>query len=895
MSRRTVYFFGDGRADGNAGMRDILGGKGANLAEMTNLGIPVPAGFTISSEVCIAYSRGNQQYPEGLEDEVRRALSQVEEAMETTFGDPAKPLLLSVRSGARVSMPGMMDTVLNLGLNDETVKGLVSMTSDERFAYDCYRRLVQMYADVVMGVSHDRFELILRHARQRAGVTRDIDLPADVLKELVEQFKALTKEETGRAFPEEPHEQLWGAIGAVFSSWDVPRAVEYRRIHEIPDGWGTAVNVMAMVFGNLGEDSATGVAFTRSPSDGAKAYYGEYLPDAQGEDLVAGIRTPLPMSKAERKQGDPISLEETMPVQYSELTAIFDRLERHYRDVQDVEFTIQEGKLWILQTRSAKRTTQAAVRIAFEMVEEGLIEKKDAVRMIEPSSIDQLLHKRVDPDADYRELAKGLNASPGGAVGEVIFTAEDAVRRARDQVPVILVRMETSADDVAGMRVSQGILTSTGGITSHAAVVARGWGKPCVVGCGAIQVDYEKEQFSAGDEVVRRGDVITIDGHTGKIAKGALPLIDPPISGDFRELMSWADMFRRLKVRTNADTPEDAEAAIGFGAEGIGLCRTEHMFFASDRLPIMREMILAEPEDHDAKEAALERLLPFQRADFTGIFRAMGGRPVTIRLLDAPLHEFLPREPGRIQNLAERMGVPAETVEKRVARLREMNPMLGHRGCRVGITDPGIYRMQARAIVEAACDLVKEGADVSPEIMVPLVGTAAELHILRTLCMDVCEAVTKERGVDVGIHIGTMIEVPRAALTADEIAEIADFFSFGTNDLTQLTYGYSRDDMWSFVKIYQTAGILPQDPFATIDESGVGRLLRMATEKGRAARADLKVGICGEHGGDPASVDLCHRLGFDYVSCSPYRVPVARLAAAHAALADERVGEAVSL
>jgi len=648
-----------------------------------------------------------------------------------------------------------------------------------------------------------------------------------------------------------------------------------------------------MVFGNLGVDSATGVAFTRSPSDGARAYYGEYLLNAQGEDLVAGIRTPLPMSRAERKQGDPASLEETLPTQYAELTAIFDRLEKHYRDVQDVEFTIQEGRLWILQTRSAKRTTQAAVRIAVEMTGEGLIEKKDAVRMVEPDSIDQLLHKRVDPAMEYKELAKGLSASPGGAVGEVVFTAEDAVRRARDQGQVILVRMETSADDVAGMRVSQGILTSTGGITSHAAVVARGWGKPCVVGCGAIQVDYEQQLLTVGDEVVRKGEVITIDGHTGRVAKGALPLIDPPISGDFMELMSWADLFRRLKVRTNADTPEDAQVAVGFGAEGIGLCRTEHMFFSSDRLPIMREMILADPEDHAARDAALEKLLPFQREDFAGIFRAMGGRPVTIRLLDAPLHEFLPRDPERIRSLAERMGVPVKTVERRVARLKEMNPMLGHRGCRVGITDPGIYRMQARAIVEAACDLVQEGAAVNPEIMIPLVGTAAELQILRELCANEYGTVTEARGVKVDILIGTMIEVPRAALIADEIAEAADFFSFGTNDLTQLTYGYSRDDMWSFVKVYEARGILPQDPFATIDESGVGRLLRMATEKGRATRPDLKVGICGEHGGDPASVGLCHRLGLDYVSCSPYRVPVARLAAAHAALADEKISVSV--
>jgi pyruvate,orthophosphate dikinase len=889
MSGKMVYGFGGGSAEGNAQMRNTLGGKGANLAEMANLGIEVPAGFTISSEVCIAYARGGQQYPEGLESGVRQALARVEEVMGRKFGDPSNPLLLSVRSGARVSMPGMMDTVLNLGLNDQTIQGLISMSSDERFAYDCYRRLVQMYSDVVLGVSHERFELLLRHARADADVARDIDLPLEVLKDLVERFKAVTLEETGNPFPEDPHEQLWGAIGAVFSSWDVPRAIEYRRIHEIPDDWGTAVNVMAMVFGNLGEDSATGVAFTRSPSDGARAPFGEYLPNAQGEDLVAGIRTPLPMSEAETKSTDQKSLEEWMPERYGELIEIFDRLEKHYRDVQDVEFTIQEGKLWILQTRSAKRTTQAAVRIAVEMSKEGLLDRREAVLHVDPTSIDQLLHKRVDPDTEYESLAKGLNASPGGAVGEVVFTAEDAVRRARDQAPVILVRMETSADDVAGMRASQGILTSTGGITSHAAVVARGWGKPCVVGCSAIQVDYENEEFTAGGEIVRKGETITIDGHTGQVAKGALPLIDPPITGDFRELMGWADSFRKLKVRTNADTPEDSEKAIGFGAEGIGLCRTEHMFFASDRLPIMREMILADPEDHAAKDEALEKLLPFQREDFAGILRAMDGRPVTIRLLDAPLHEFLPRDAGRIRDLAQRMGIPVEAVEKRVARLKEMNPMLGHRGCRVGITDSGIYRMQVRAIVEAACDLAKEGQKVAPEIMIPLVGTVEELRILRELCLDVHQTVVQEKGIELDVKIGTMIEVPRAALTADEIAEVADFFSFGTNDLTQLTYGYSRDDMWSFVKVYQQKRILAQDPFATMDEAGVGQLVQMATEKGREARPGLKVGICGEHGGDPASVHLCHRYGLDYVSCSPYRVPVARLAAAHAALREETV------
>jgi len=716
-----------------------------------------------------------------------------------------------------------------------------------------------------------------------------------VLKELVVQFKAATEQETGNPFPEDPHRQLWGAIGAVFSSWDVPRAIEYRRIHEIPDDWGTAVNVQAMVFGNLGGHSATGVAFTRSPSDGRKAPFGEYLPNAQGEDLVAGIRTPLPMSASEKKAKGQTSLEEALPKQYRELIGIFDRLENHYRDVQDVEFTIEEGKVWILQTRSAKRTTQAAVRIALEMAREGLIDKKTAVLRVDPKSIDQLLHKRVDPGVRYEELAKGLNASPGGAVGEVVFTAQDAVRRARDQISVILVRVETSADDVAGMRAARGILTSTGGITSHAAVVARGWGKPCVVGCSAIRVDYERRQFAVGSTVIREGEVITIDGNTGKVAKGALPLVDPPIGGDFKELMKWGDTFRTLNVRTNADTPEDSEIAVGFGAEGIGLCRTEHMFFASDRLPIMRELILAGPEDASAREKALEKLLPFQREDFRGILRVMDGRPVTIRLLDAPLHEFLPKDRDRVRELAEAMGIAEETVLQRVERLKEMNPMLGHRGCRVGITNPEIYRMQVRAIAEAACDLVAEGVAVSPEIMIPLVGTAAEIRILKDLATEVCRAITGERGVSLDVRIGTMIEVPRAALVAGEIAEVAEFFSFGTNDMTQLTFGYSRDDMWSFVKVYQKVGILPTDPFATLDQAGVGQLLRMATERGREVRPDLKVGICGEHGGDPASVDFCHRLGLDYVSCSPYRVPVARLAAAHAALSGEKERETVSV
>ncbi|MCK4547488.1 MAG: pyruvate, phosphate dikinase [Candidatus Eisenbacteria sp.] len=893
MSDKRVYVFGGGSAEGNAGMRDVLGGKGANLAEMTNLGIPVPAGFTISADVCIAFARGSQQYPDGLEAEVYSALAHVEDVMGRKLGDPANPLLLSVRSGARVSMPGMMDTVLNLGLNDSTIKGLIKMSSDERFAYDCYRRLVQMYSDVVLGVSHDRFELFLRHARSEAGVSRDIDLPAETLRGIVDRFKAIVLEETGKPFPDDPREQIWGAIGAVFSSWDVQRAVEYRRIHSIPDDWGTAINVMAMVFGNLGENSATGVAFTRNPSDGSKAPFGEYLPNAQGEDLVAGIRTPFPMSLAEKKSDDQTSLQERMPVQYQELIAFFGRLEEHYRDVQDVEFTIQEGNLWILQTRSAKRTAQAAVRIAVDMTREGFLDKREAVLRVDPDSIDQILHKQVDSETGRQSLARGLNASPGGAVGEVVFTAQDAVRRARDKVPVILVRSETSADDVAGMRASLGILTSTGGITSHAAVVARGWGKPCVVGCSAIHVDYEKEEFTVGAEVVRKGDTITIDGHTGGVTRGALPLIDPPITAYFRELMGWADSFRKLKIRTNADTPEDAERAIQFGAEGIGLCRTEHMFFASDRLPIMREMILARPEDHALRDEALDKLLPFQREDFAGIFRAMADRPVTIRLLDAPLHEFLPRDAERMADLAERMKIPVETVQKRVARLKEMNPMLGHRGCRVGITNSGIYRMQVRAIVEAACDLIGEGARVTPEIMIPLVGTVEELQILRELCQDVQRTVVGERGVEVEVRIGTMIEVPRAALTADRIAEVADFFSFGTNDLTQLTYGYSRDDMWSFVRVYQRQGILPRDPFATLDIAGVGQLVRMAVEKGRSTRPDLKMGICGEHGGDPASVLFCHSIGLDYVSCSPYRVPVARLAAAHAALSEEAVGAAV--
>jgi len=882
---KYVYFFGGGKADGNIKMKDILGGKGAGLAEMTNIGIPVPPGFTISTEVCVYYYRNNG-YPEGLKVEVQKALKRVEELTGKKFGDKDNPLLVSVRSGARVSMPGMMDTILNLGLNDETVQGLMKQTDSPRFAYDSYRRFVQMYGNVVLGVEHDKFEEIINEFKEKKGVKQDIELDADDWKAIKDRYKELIKKETGHDFPENPEDQLWGAISAVFKSWNNQRAIEYRRINNIPDDWGTAVNVQTMVFGNMGEDSGTGVAFTRNPSTGENVFYGEYLMNAQGEDVVAGIRTPLPISKAQKQKEDEVSLEEAMPEVYKQLLDVRNILEKHFKDMQDLEFTIERGKLYLLQTRTGKRTARAAVKIAVDMVNEGLIDKEEAVIRITPEQVDQLLHPMIDPKAEYEVIAKGLPASPGAATGKVVFTAEEAVEAKKNGEKVILVRHETSPEDVAGMHSAEGILTARGGMTSHAAVVARGMGKPCVAGCEEIVLDYQAEEFRVKDRVIKKGDIITIDGTTGSVIPGDVPKIEASISGEFEKLMVWADEIRRLGVRANADTPHDAETARKFGAEGIGLARTEHMFFKEDRIPAMREMILA--DDIEGRKKALEKLLPMQRADFEGLFRAMDGFPVIIRLLDPPLHEFLPKEEDAQRKLAETMGVPFEKVKERVEQLSELNPMLGLRGCRLGILYPEITEMQARAIFEAACNVAKEGVKVIPEVMVPLVGNVNEIKAQKDIITRVAEEVMDEKGVKIKYMVGTMIELPRAALTADEIAQEAEFFSYGTNDLTQTTFGFSRDDVGKFVPMYIEKGILPSDPFRTLDQNGVGQLLKMGLEKGKKTRPELEVGICGEHGGDPASVEFCHRIGMDYVSCSPFRVPIARLAAAHAVIKEKR-------
>ena len=882
---KHVYFFGGGKADGNIKMKDILGGKGAGLAEMTNIGIPVPPGFTISTEVCVYYYRNNG-YPDGLKEEVQEALKRVEELTGKKFGDKDNPLLVSVRSGARVSMPGMMDTILNLGLNDETVQGLMKQTDSPRFAYDSYRRFVQMYGNVVLGVEHDKFEEIINEFKEKKGVKQDIELDADDWKAIKDRYKELIKKETGHDFPENPEDQLWGAISAVFKSWNNQRAIEYRKINNIPDDWGTAVNVQTMVFGNMGEDSGTGVAFTRNPSTGENVFYGEYLMNAQGEDVVAGIRTPLPISKAQKQKEDEVSLEEAMPEVYKQLLDVRNILEKHFKDMQDLEFTIERGKLYLLQTRTGKRTARAAVKIAVDMVNEGLIDKEEAVIRITPEQVDQLLHPMIDPKAEYEVIAKGLPASPGAATGKVVFTAEEAVEAKKNGEKVILVRHETSPEDVAGMHSAEGILTARGGMTSHAAVVARGMGKPCVAGCEEIVLDYQAEEFRVKDRVIKKGDIITIDGTTGSVIPGDVPKIEASISGEFEKLMVWADEIRRLGVRANADTPHDAETARKFGAEGIGLARTEHMFFKEDRIPAMREMILA--DDLEGRKKALEKLLPMQRADFEGLFRAMDGFPVIIRLLDPPLHEFLPKEEDAQRKLAETMGVPFEKVKGRVEQLSELNPMLGLRGCRLGILYPEITEMQARGIFEAACNVAKEGVKVIPEVMVPLVGNVNEIKAQKEIITRVAEEVMDEKGVKIKYMVGTMIELPRAALTADEIAKEAEFFSYGTNDLTQTTFGFSRDDVGKFVPMYIEKGILPSDPFRTLDQNGVGQLLKMGLEKGKKTRPELEVGICGEHGGDPASVEFCHRIGMDYVSCSPFRVPIARLAAAHAVIKEKR-------
>ena len=883
-----VYTFGGGKADGRAELRDLLGGKGANLAEMASLGLPVPPGFTITSEASTTYYENDETYPDGLPAEVEAGMAFIEELVGTRFGDPEDPLLVSVRSGARASMPGMMDTVLNLGLNDVTVEGMARKSGDERFALDSYRRFIQMYSDVVLGVDHGNFEDLLDAHKDRKGLMLDIDLDAGDWRQVIEAYKAKVLEFLGTPFPQDVQEQLWGAVGAVFGSWMNRRAITYRRLHGIPDGWGTAVNVQAMVFGNMGDDCATGVAFTRDPSTGENRFYGEYLVNAQGEDVVAGIRTPQHLTvAAQEANGSKLpSMEETMPEVFQQLSDVFHRLETHYRDMQDIEFTVQQNKLWMLQTRSGKRTARAALKIAVDMADEGLITHDEALARIDPMSLDQLLHPTLDPDAERDVLAKGLPASPGAASGIVVFTADDAERAAADGTKVILVRTETSPEDIHGMHAAQGILTSRGGMTSHAAVVARGMGRPCVSGAGAVRIDYAEQRLTVGKRSVAKGEVLTIDGTTGEVMVGEVKTVLPELSGDFTKVMAWADETRRLKVRTNADTPHDVQTARDFGAEGIGLCRTEHMFFDADRIVAVREMIVA--NDEAGRRAALGKILPMQRDDFAEIFRIMAGLPVTIRLLDPPLHEFLPHTEEEVSHVAAAAGVDEATLRHRVNQLRESNPMLGHRGCRLGITYPEIYEMQARAIFEAALDVGAElNQTIEPEVMLPLIATRKEFDILREKVDGVADQLAEERGQRPAYLVGTMIELPRAALRAGEIAESAEFFSFGTNDLTQTTFGISRDDAASFLDDYIRHEIFAGDPFVSLDVDGVGELVEIAAERGRKSRADLKLGICGEHGGDPASVAFCHRIGLDYVSCSPYRVPIARLAAAQATLADK--------
>jgi pyruvate, orthophosphate dikinase len=883
---KWVYSFGDGTAEGEAAMKNLLGGKGANLAEMSNLGLPVPPGFTITTEVCTHHTTKGGAYPAGLEAEVALALARVGTLAGGTFGDAARPLLVSVRSGARASMPGMMDTVLNLGLNAETVEGLAALAGDARFAYDSYRRFIQMYSNVVLDVEHSLFEEILDEEKEAKGVEMDTDLDADDLKRIAALFKARVAKELGKPFPEDVNAQLWGAIGAVFGSWQSARAKTYRRLHDIPEGWGTAVNVQAMVFGNRGPTSATGVAFTRDPATGEHILFGEFLINAQGEDVVAGIRTPQPISKKvrERQGGRKPSMEEAMPETFEELKRIGRRLEKHYRDMQDVEFTVQEGKLFMLQTRSGKRTAEAALKVAVDMVGEGLIGREDAVARVEPMALDQLLHPTLDPDAPKEHIASGLGASPGAATGEVAFTAEEAEKLAADHRDAILVRTETSPEDIHGMHAARGILTARGGMTSHAAVVARGMGRPCVSGAGMLKIDAAAGVMTAGPVTIRRGDILTIDGTTGEVFKGRVKMRQPELTGDFATLMGWADSIRTLKVRTNADTPADAAAARRFGAEGIGLCRTEHMFFEPGRILAVRQMILA--DEKSERDAALAKLLPMQRGDFEKIFEAMAGLPVTIRLLDPPLHEFLPHKEEEIVEVARAAGSTPTKLRQRLIALHESNPMLGHRGCRLGVTYPEIYEMQARAILEAALN-VGRAADAI-EIMIPLVGFASEFTMLKRRIARVADAVRGERGTVPVYLIGTMIELPRAALRAGEIAAEAEFFSFGTNDLTQTTLGVSRDDAGAFLTEYLAKGLIARDPFVTIDRDGVGELVRIAAERGRKTRADIKLGICGEHGGDPDSIRFCHEIGLDYVSCSPFRVPIARLAAAQAALARDQ-------
>ncbi|NNG65962.1 pyruvate, phosphate dikinase [Caldanaerobacter subterraneus] len=871
MTKKYVYFFNEG----DASMRDLLGGKGANLAEMTRLGLPVPPGFTVTTEACTRYYEDGETIAPEIVEQIHEYMKKLEEVTGKKFGDPNNPLLVSVRSGARVSMPGMMDTILNLGLNDETVEGLARATNNERFAYDSYRRFIQMFSDVVMGIDKNKFEAILDEIKEKRGAKFDTDLTAEDLKEVVKRFKELYKQEKGVDFPQDPQEQLLEAVKAVFRSWNNPRAIVYRRLNDIPSDWGTAVNVQSMVFGNMGNDSGTGVAFTRNPATGEKALFGEFLMNAQGEDVVAGIRTPQPIS----------TLKETMPEVYNQFVEIAEKLEKHYKDMQDIEFTIERGKLYMLQTRNGKRTAQAAIKIAVDLVREGLIDEKTAVLRVDPKQLDQLLHPTFEPEAlkAAKPVAKGLPASPGAASGKVYFTADEAVAAAKSGEKVILVRTETSPDDIEGMASAEGILTTRGGMTSHAAVVARGMGTPCVVGCGDARIDEQAKVMRIGDIVVREGDYISIDGSTGNVYIGEIKTVTPEISGDFAILMGWADKYRRLRVKANADTPRDAKIALEFGAEGIGLARTEHMFFDEERIPAMREMIIAKTEEQRRK--ALEKILPMQRSDFEQLFEIMGEYPVTIRLLDPPLHEFLPHLDEEIRELAEDMGVPFEELKATVESLKEFNPMLGHRGCRLAVTYPEIAEMQTRAIIEAAINVKKRtGKDVKPQIMIPLVGELKEFKYLKDIIVKVADEIIKQSGIELKYLVGTMVEVPRAALTADKIAKEAEFFSFGTNDLTQMTFGFSRDDAGKFLATYYEKKIYEFDPFEKLDQEGVGKLVEMGTKLGKQTRPDLEVGICGEHGGDPSSIEFCHRVGLDYVSASPYRVPIARLAAAQAAI-----------
>ncbi len=880
-----VYRFGGGVSDGGQGDKNLLGGKGANLDGMASIGLPVPPGFTITTEMCTLYYEEGETFPASVKAEVANGIAHIEAVTGKTFGDAADPLLVSVRSGARVSMPGMMDTVLNLGLNDETVKGLADTSGDARFAWDSYRRFIQMYSDVVLELDHGAFEEALEIAKEDKGFHLDTQMGAEDWQALVAEYKSLVEQQWGKPFPQDVHDQLWGAVGAVFGSWQSERAKVYRRLNNIPGDWGTAVNVQAMVFGNMGDTSATGVAFTRDPATGERAYYGEFLINAQGEDVVAGIRTPQYLTKAarERAGAKPLSMEEAMPVTFEELARVFDLLETHYRDMQDIEFTVQQGKLWMLQTRSGKRTAKAALRISVDMAGEGLITREEAIARVDPSALDQLLHPTLDPNAPRDVLAKGLPASPGAASGIAVFDSDTAEKRSEMGDAVILVRTETSPEDIHGMHAARGILTARGGMTSHAAVVARGMGRPCVSGVGTLAIDAKAKLMRVGSREVKEGDIITIDGASGEVMMGSVPTVQPELSGDFGTLMEWADQVRRLKVRANAETPLDCRTAREFGAEGVGLCRTEHMFFDAARITAVRQMILADSEA--GRRAALDKLLPEQRKDFTEIFEVMAGLPVTIRLLDPPLHEFLPHEEAEFAEVAAAADVSIDTLKRRAAELHEFNPMLGHRGCRLGVTYPEIYEMQARAIFEAALDVAQKSGDAPiPEVMIPLVATKRELELMKTIVDKTAQAVFAERGATVEYLVGTMIELPRAALMAGEIAEVGEFFSFGTNDLTQTTLGVSRDDAGRFLTTYVDKGIFARDPFVSLDIEGVGQLIAMAAERGRATRPDIKLGICGEHGGDPASIAFCEKTGLDYVSASPYRVPIARLAAAQAAL-----------